>query len=520
MNVDANSNGAAVKPRGMLSKLLSLLGDVAVYGISSLLSQLIGFLLLPLYTRYLSPADQGLVAMVVTVTTFFGPLANLGMTNAIFRRFNLEKGEQERGRTLSTGLISVTVSSLVLLGVTMIFAGPIASLCVRDADAVNLVRANLLCVAVSAIGLVPLAVLRAGRRVKTTAIINVSKLLISVGSTLWLVVGLEWGVWGVIVGTLIGESVITTVLFAITARSFRHGFDYATWKRLRSYGFPLVPHQLQAMALGLVGQYAVGSMLGFEEAGLYSLAIRLSLPITFIVNSTQSAWVAFKFQIHAEDPDPPIFFRTAFTYYVGGLCYLWVGVALWGPELVWLLTDKTYFPAAYLIPIVSFLPVSQGLFYMMGTGMEMSDDTRPYPLVSLTGLIVATLAIFLLVKPLGAAGAAIASACAFLSMAVVLYRFSQQRLRIPYDWPTIWVLLAITIGSVAAARVSLALPIVPRLALAVFLSLAFPLIEFGILLRSATERHRMRVLWTRLTKLPRRRGAKTSPNVETVAVSE
>src|SRR4051794_4564013 len=99
----------------MLRKLLSLLSDVAVYGVSSLLGQVIGFLLLPLYTRYLTPKDQGVVAMMAIVTLLFGPLANLGMTNAIFRRFNLEKAPGERRRVLSSGLVSVLVSSLALL---------------------------------------------------------------------------------------------------------------------------------------------------------------------------------------------------------------------------------------------------------------------------------------------------------------------------------------------------------------------------------------------------------------------
>ena len=54
----------------MFKKLLSLLSDVAVYGISGLLSQLIGFLLLPVYTNYLTPVDQGLITMVATVGAF------------------------------------------------------------------------------------------------------------------------------------------------------------------------------------------------------------------------------------------------------------------------------------------------------------------------------------------------------------------------------------------------------------------------------------------------------------------
>ena len=69
------------------------------------------FLLLPVYTRYLTPDDNGVIAMLIIVTLLFGPLANLGMTNAVFRR--LQSGQGRSGlppQVLGTGLLSVVLS--------------------------------------------------------------------------------------------------------------------------------------------------------------------------------------------------------------------------------------------------------------------------------------------------------------------------------------------------------------------------------------------------------------------------
>jgi O-antigen/teichoic acid export membrane protein len=492
------------RSRGMLSKMLSLLSDVAVYGISSMLSQLIGFLLLPLYTRYLTPHDQGVVAMVVTVTAFFGPIANLGIVQAIFRRFNHEKTDQGRGQVLSTALVSVTISSLVALALSAFFAAGLSRLAVGDDSATNIVHLTLLTAAVTSIGLVPLAILRADRRVKTTAAANVAKLLLSVSATIWLVVFEGLGVWGVVVGSLIGESTLAVVLFVITAKWFRFGVDFAVWKRLMSYGLPFVPHQLQGMVMTLVGQYAVGEMLGLDEAGLYSIATRFSLPVAFVVNSVNRAWVAYKFQMHAEDDDPATFFRTTTTYYVAVIMYLWVGVSLWGPELVWLLTEKSYHSAAWLVAITALIPVAQGVYFMLGTGMELGEDVRSMPLVTLAGLITAVISVLTLVKPLGAAGAAIATINAFIALSVVIFILAQKRIAIPHDWPSLSSLFGIAVAAVVVGYLSLGLPAIERLSLAVAISLVFPFVEFAILLRSSTERERMRILWSKATQLLRR----------------
>lgn len=485
----------------MLKKLLSLLSDIAVYGASSLLSQVIGFVLLPLYTRYLTPADQGYVTMVLTVTSFFMPLGNLGMVNAIFRRFNLEKDPAQRGHVLSTGLFSVLTSSLVVLAIVEIFAPQISRLSVGDISATSLVRLALVTAAINTVGMVPLAVLRADRLVKTTAVINITKLLVTVLSTIYLVVGREQGVWGVVLGTFIGEATLGCVQFAITSRSFRYGVSYEMWRRLSAYGLPMVPHQIQSMLLMLLGQYAVGSMLGLEEAGFFNIASKFTMPIVFVVNAVQNAWTAFKFQIHADDDDPAGFFRTAFTYWTAGICYLWVGVSLWGPEALWIMTDPSYYPAAGLIALLGLMPVSRGIQGMMGTGMEMSDDTRPFPFISLIGLITAVASIYLLIEPFGAAGAAAGSSLASLVMAVIFYHFSQQRFRIHYDWPTLTFLFVLSIVATTLGHFGLNLPATQRLTLSVAISLVFPILEFLVLLRSSTERHRMQILRAKFAKM-------------------
>ena len=69
----------------MLKKIKELLKDVGVYGITSIASQFIGFLLLPLYTSYLSPTDYGILAMVGIVKSLFITLGNLGLKSAVMR---------------------------------------------------------------------------------------------------------------------------------------------------------------------------------------------------------------------------------------------------------------------------------------------------------------------------------------------------------------------------------------------------------------------------------------------------
>ena len=63
----------------MFRRLKDLSADTILYGLSSASAQLIGFLLLPLYTKYLTPEDYGILAMLTIVTALFVPLFGVGL---------------------------------------------------------------------------------------------------------------------------------------------------------------------------------------------------------------------------------------------------------------------------------------------------------------------------------------------------------------------------------------------------------------------------------------------------------
>ena len=57
----------------------------AIYGLGGLVSRIIAVLLLPVYTRYLSPSDYGTVETLIALATVIGIVLRMGITSAFFR---------------------------------------------------------------------------------------------------------------------------------------------------------------------------------------------------------------------------------------------------------------------------------------------------------------------------------------------------------------------------------------------------------------------------------------------------
>jgi O-antigen/teichoic acid export membrane protein len=486
----------------MIKKLKDLLSDAATYGASGIIGQLIGFFLLPLYTRYLSPSEYGILAMIAILGMLFTPVANLGMTNAIFRRFNLCKEENERREVLSTGLMSVVLTSIVLGFACLMAAEPLTLVFLQDLAHKRLIQIALITATINAIGQVPTVVLRADRRVKTAALLNVISLVITTLLSIWLVVFERWGVLGIVIANLVGGVLSTIIRFAVTFKVFSFVVRPQIWKYMISYGFPIVPHHFLAAGLAQFSHYMVANILGLDEAGIYSIALRVSIPVSFVVGSIQQAWVPYKFEIHAQDESPAEFFSSAVTYYVAAITYLWVGVSFWGPEIVRLMTTPSFHSATALVPFVALIPLSQGLYWMFGTGFEFSDNTRPLPLISLLGLLVVVTGALTAIPLLGAFGAALANVFGWLTMAILIYFISQRRFRIRYDWTTLVAFAGLALTSVTISVLLVqTLPLMMRIVINSFVSLLYPGVALIILARSPFERVRISEFKTKLTNL-------------------
>jgi len=477
----------------MLKKLLSLLTDTATYGVGGMLANLVGFLLLPLYTRYLSPTDFGLLTLLQVIVAVFEPIANLGVANALFRRLNQAQDEAERELVAGTAALSSLVTSLAFLGLSVAFASQVSNVVLGRSTSsdVLFVKLTLINAALTAIATIPQFTLRAQRRVRMQAGLNLFYVVGTAAFSVPLVVVFNWGVAGAVWGNLIAQSLQLVLLFWATRRSISLKFSWATWQRMARYGLPLVPYRLQALGLLMLAQYIVGHRLGLDQAGLFGVASRFVVPISAVVGAIASAWAPFKFQIHREDPDPARFFRSIAVYFFMLVSTLWVGVSLAGPEVLRFMTGPRFHAAALLIPVLALTPVIRGMYSMLTTGFELGDDTRALPAVSGAGLVVAATGYFL-APVYGAVGPAIATALAWTLMTFLLNRLAQRHFRVDHDWLTL-AQTAVLAAVVCLVSVAIRpLPLLERLAIEVLCGLTFPLCLLAILYRSETEGDRVR----------------------------
>jgi len=203
--------------------------DAITYGSSGLVGQGISFLLLPVFTSYLSPRDYGVLAMAALLTAILKPLSELGMPSAIFRKFCTCKDENEKTRILATGLTSILLQTLFLVSLGAVFSERIAVFLFGGVDMGGIVALTLCASGVAVMSDVPMIVLRARRKVGLVAKLTVFKIVIGSGLSLFLVVQMDMGSRGIILGNLVSDLVLCIIAFSVKFRWFHFRIYAEIW---------------------------------------------------------------------------------------------------------------------------------------------------------------------------------------------------------------------------------------------------------------------------------------------------
>ena len=428
----------------MFDQIKRLFKHSFIYLIGSALQSLIGFVLIPVYTRYLSPAEYGQLEILNTVLLILNIILSLGFASALMKVHERDsEGEIERRRLIGTMYIFVlpiasAVTMLLALGAKY-FTGAL----LEDADQVNLLYlilgTNLVVIFLN----LSFAVLRSKERSKTFTLLSLVKFLFILGLNTYFVIVLQLGIMGILLGNLIAQTVLALVFIPVIWRSFKFSFSSLYLRKLSLFGFAVIPASLAMWIMDLSDRYFLKHFADFTEVGLYSLGYKIGFLIyILLVYPFQLAWPKVSFAV-ASRPDCKEIYAKTLTYFafIGSLAAL--GLSLFGAQIIKLLADPQFHTAYKIIPLVAFSYVLYGLHFALVPGLHLKEKSKYYPLMIGIPAGLNLLLNYFLVPLYGMIGAAITTLICFILVVVLTYLITKRFYRVKYEWQRLLKLLVI-----------------------------------------------------------------------------
>ncbi|MDQ3426066.1 MAG: oligosaccharide flippase family protein [Actinomycetota bacterium] len=450
----------------------------AIYGLGGLVSRILAVLLLPLYTRYLSPSDYGKVETLIALTTVIGIVLRMGIHAAFFRFYFDSSAPEHRRLVLRTSFWFTMAMATAGLAAGLILSGTIADLLFGSPDDSELVMASFVGLWAGMNYEQLTSLFRVEERSGAFVTASLANILLTIGATLLLVVALDQGPIGVIVGNFTGTLLVYAALIGYRREQLGLQFDRSLLREMNRFGVPLIPTALFLWVTNFSDRLFLVRLADTTEVGLYSVGVRIASAMVLLLTAFRLAWPAFAYSIE-DEREARRTYAYVLTYLVLSTTWVATGLALLSPWIVEWIAAPAFAESSRVVGPLAFAAVAFGAYIVVVIGVGRARRTQFNWVVTGAAAAVNVVLNLILIPRYGMMGAAVATIAAYATMFVGMAWWAQRIYPVPYQWRRV----------LTAAAVGVALVVTGKLldsgfAVAFLLALAYPvaLVPFGFYL--------------------------------------
>ncbi len=196
----------------------------------------------------------------------------------------------------------------------------------------------------------------------------------------------------------------------------------------------------------------LGRLSTLVQLGLFSVACSLVSLATIAIGAFSQAWTPHAVQLYENARESaPIIYGRVMTYLLAGFGLLAVGITVFGPELLMLITRPEYLGASAAIAPLALAMVAMATTQITAGGISLTKRTRYFALLAWFTAVINILLTLVLVGPFGMLGAAWATAIAYVSLTLLYLVISQRLWRVAYEVHRSLTLVGLTMSFCLAA---------------------------------------------------------------------
>lgn len=418
----------------MFNDLKKLLNQSFIYGISSVIEPFIRFIMLPLYTRYLTPEDYGTLALTGVVGMFLSSVIGLGVSSGMLRFYFQYKTKEEKDEVITTVMIFTIISSALYLTVLLViepFVSGVLFSIENSGVYYNLVIGGTV-LEIAATRL--FSVFRAEEKVKIFTTFTIISLIIQFLLNILFVVVFERGVRGILEATIISTifSILLLMPSAIKGKKMR--FSKTKLKEIISFSTPLVPAAISHIVLNLSNRYFLDYFISKRGVGIFQLGVGISNVLSIVITKPfKIAWPPYMYSV-SDKPNAKDIYRNVLVYYSFLAFWAAMAISVAAKETLVILTTPPFYSAYKVVPL---LVVSLVLFGMMGilvAGIHLTKKTKYVSYIFMVAAILNLVLNYFLIPFAGIQGAALATVITFLFMNISYFVYSQRLYPINHDF--------------------------------------------------------------------------------------
>lgn len=409
-----------------------LFKSAGIYTMTSVINSAIPFLLLPILTRYLSPADYGIVSMFGVLVSFVAPFTGLSIHGAIVRMY-YEKDTVDIKEYI-TNCIYILISSTLLVSVIFfIFANIIAS---ASSVPIQVLWMVIVVSFAQFITRIVLTLWQVQLKPVQYGFYQISQTVLNVLLSIVLVVFVELTWKGRVYAQLIAMIIFVLVGFIVLLKNDWLKFDInKTYiKHALGFGIPLIPHSLGAIIMTMTDRIFITNMVGIETTGVYTVGYQMGMIVNLLAtsfNKAYSPWLYSKLKENFEYTKRKI---VKFTYgYFVIIIFLAILLSIVAQSFLSFFVGKEFNGSSIYVIWIAIGYAFQGMYFMVTNYIFFAQKTSYLAGVTFMAAILNIGLNYFLIGRYGAIGAAQATTIIYLIQFILTWILSSKVYKMPWN---------------------------------------------------------------------------------------
>lgn len=419
-----------------------------LYTIGTLASLAGSVLLLPVYTRFLSKNDYGILEMADILYSLLTIVFITSFSQAVAKLYNGAQTDDEKHKVFGT-----IYWSCLFVG---IFCGIILLLFFKNMISVSLLGSNAYTFhigisigifMVSPAYLMAIYFFNLNKKPSLYVLVGLLKLILNVGFNLFYIIKLKMGAAGMLLGEFTSTLILLILLFFYLVRTTKLRFDVPVLFKAIKFGFPFVPALLFTMLLLKADRFLMQKYCSLDDVGIFSMGSRFPSLMNFVLlGSFSQIWIATGLYDVAKMENAKDVQARLATYFFMIMLVSFMALGFFSSTILRIFATPEFYAADLPMQIISCSMVIYSLNLFFQTGAIVKGKTWLLPVASFISLLVCVGGNALLLPKLGYIASAWVTFFTYFTYVAVLYFLCNKYYEIKYDFPRIGLLYLISIA--------------------------------------------------------------------------
>lgn len=429
-----NINKMTSEINPLSAKITKLFKNSLVYGLTSSLQSVLGFVLLPILTIYYTPEIFGVYSILLLLSALTSAIFYLGASSALGRFYYEEDSDLYKRKIFTTALIVTLIGAFLLISCGLIFAKPLSvSLFETDKYYLPII---LILIATSFGFLLNLMtlLLRYENKAGLFFKIIISGVLVNFIVTYSLLSKFNLGILAPIYGILISNSLSFLILVLIKFKDLTKKLELNHFKWILSFGIQSSFAGLSFYLLEWIDRLIINELLELNDVGIYSLGYRLGVIINILlVTPFVLVWAPMRMQ-YAKSENIVFFTSKVISYYtVVGVLFLLFTI-LFGEEILKLIfVNEEYSEAFSITPIIMTSLFIFGYQNIVDFGIYLRKKIYFYTIISVIVILVNVTLNYVLIPKYGYVAAAFITLITYILSSTAIFFVSNNYFKIEIE---------------------------------------------------------------------------------------